>query len=113
LITATEIPHPILAEVLTWPAHLSKAWRHRVGELTRPDSSGEDLLTAEIRAYAEMSPSGTPWRAIVSSWPVDRRERFVVLALELAEAGIPSPEDERRTFLLIGAEDDLVLTLSW
>jgi hypothetical protein len=60
--------------------------------------------TAGIDAHPPAAPVALeplkmmPWRHVLPTWPLSRRERWGRRANELAEAGVLWPEDERRAF---------------
>jgi hypothetical protein len=47
-----------------------------------------------------------PWREILPTWPIERRERWGRRANELAAEGVPWPDDEASAFLELLEEDD-------
>jgi hypothetical protein len=66
----------------------------------------ETELMSDLTDAGHRSADDFPWRRALPSWPDDRRERWGLRANALAEAGVPWPEDERRAFDEVAAEDD-------
>jgi hypothetical protein len=107
-----------------WPVLAAERWGLSVGDPTpgvindRPDHEWmcatldatvriADPFAAAERAALRAEPPNedlASLRAVLADWPIPWRERWGRRANELAEQGIPFPEDERRAFVEVQAE---------
>jgi hypothetical protein len=78
----------------------------------KPDKPSADRPEGSFSGFSgcqdQESPESWrfPWREILPTWSAERRERWGRRANELAEQGVPWPDDEARAFLEILEEDE-------